>query len=148
MPEPARQSHPRESGQAIILIVFGFIGLLAAVGIVVDLGRYLVLQPQLRRAVDAAARAGASQVRLAGSTATEAEVWSKVNAAAKSSLGVTGVATATINCVTCTIVDTAYTDPSLSPPPPLPPTKQVRVRVHEELPLVFLRLVGIESAGV
>src|SRR3972149_532406 len=119
MPEPARQSHPRESGQAIILIVFGFIGLLAAGGIVVDLGR----------AVDAAALAGAAQFRLAGSTATEAEVWSKVNAAAKSSLGVTGVATATINCVTCTIVDTAYTDPSLRPPPaPSPPQQQRRPR--------------------
>jgi Flp pilus assembly protein TadG len=119
----------RESGQAIILIVFAFIGLLAFVGIVVDLGRYLVYQTQLRRAVDAAALAGAAQFRLAGSTTTDDAVYDKVSKAALASLNVHG-----ITCGGCADID--------------PPTKKVRVRVDDNLPLIFLSLIGWRTIDV
>jgi Flp pilus assembly protein TadG len=151
MQTAACPAQSREAGQAIILIVVAFIGLLAAVGIVVDLGRYLVLQAQLRRAADAAALAGAAQFRLAGSTTTDAVVYDKVNKATRTSLIVHGVATPTlasgVSVTTCrgdgstpaTIEAGLCTSP---------PTKKVRVVVSEDMPLVFLRLVGIESVSL
>jgi Flp pilus assembly protein TadG len=140
-----KSSHPiesREAGQAIILIVFAFIGLLVAVGLVVDLGRVLVVQTQLRRAVDAAALAGAAQFRLSGSSSTPADVYGKVDKAARAALRVSGVSTQTLDCPTCTIVDTEYTDATMHTDPP---TKKVRVRVTEDVPLIFISLVGLRS---
>jgi hypothetical protein len=152
MTKSSRTAESREKGQAIILIVFAFIGLLAAVGIVVDLGRYLVAQTQLRRAVDAAALAGAAQFRLAGSTSTEAAVYDKVNKAARSSLSVSGVPTETLACPTCTVIDTKYTVCPLGPDCPAfdthPPTKKVRVQVNDTLPLIFLSLIGWREVGI
>ncbi|HLF25475.1 MAG TPA: vWA domain-containing protein [Anaerolineae bacterium] len=152
MLKSAHSAHSRETGQAIILIVFVFIGLLAAVGIVVDLGRYLVATTQLRRAADAAALAGAAQFRVAGSTLTPEAVYDKVNRAARASLSVHGVATPTLESDLCpvdategTCVATGLIDPSLITNPP---SKKVRVRLAENLPLVFLRLVGINSVPI
>lgn len=140
----------RESGQAIILIVFVFIGLLAAVGIVVDLGRYLVAQTQLRRAVDAAALAGSAQFRLTAST-TVAAVYGNINAAARDTLHALNAITTTLDTdVTVTTcfgdgVTPGTTDTSLCS---IPPTKKVKVTINRQLPLIFLSLVGWRSIGV
>jgi Flp pilus assembly protein TadG len=147
MPKPGHPAHSRETGQAIILIAFSFIGLLAFVGIVVDLGRYLVAQAQLRRAVDAAALAGAAQFRVQGFS-DEAAVYDKVNRAARSVLSISGIPTETLDCPTCTIVDTRYTRPADPLFDTNPPTKKVRVRINDVVQLIFLRLVGWGSVGV
>ena len=52
-----------ERGQAIIIIVFAFIGLVAMVGLVTDTGLALIEYGKLKRAVDAAAVAGAQEYR-------------------------------------------------------------------------------------
>ncbi len=51
------------SGQAIILVAFAFIALIAFVGIATDVALLFVRYSTLRRAVDAAAIAAAGQVR-------------------------------------------------------------------------------------
>jgi len=136
----------RESGQAMIIIAFSFIGLLAFVGIVVDLGRYLAAQVQLRRAVDAAALAGAAQFRLEGSSTTEADVYTKVDQAARAMLRAHGVTTDTL--ASGVVVDTRYTrpgDPDFDSPYG-PPRKKVRVTVNSDMDLIFLSLIGWRTA--
>lgn len=52
-----------ERGQAIIIIVFAFIGLVAMVGLVTDTGLVLIEYGKLKKAVDAAAVAAAQEYR-------------------------------------------------------------------------------------
>src|SRR3954469_14557328 len=59
-------------GQTIVIMAFGFIVLLAFVGIVTDVSLMFVRYTTLRRAVDAAAVAAAGQVRRA--VATQADL--------------------------------------------------------------------------
>lgn len=139
-----RPHSPREQGQAIILIVFIFVGLLVAVGLVIDLGRYLAAGVQLRRAVDSAALAGASQFRLTSSS-SEADIYDNIKRAAKDTLRAHGVPTITIDSIVDTQIDTRYSDSAMQTNPP---TKKVRVRVTNSVPLIFLRLVGWESVSV
>ncbi len=61
---PAIQRPRRpESGQALVIIAAAFIGMLAFIGLAVDTGILIIAQAALRRAVDSAALAAASQVR-------------------------------------------------------------------------------------
>lgn len=59
-----------ERGQAIILIVFAFVGLIAMVGLVTDTGILLIEYGKLKRSVDASAVAGAQQYRVESQTNT------------------------------------------------------------------------------
>lgn len=138
----SRSNLTREKGQAIIIIAFVFVGLLAAVGLVVDLGLVLAGQVQLRRAVDSAALAGAAQFRLTASN-SEAAVYNNVVHAAKDTLRAHNIPAITID--TNTQVDTGYSDASMLTNPP---TKKVRVRISHDVQLTFLRLVGWESVLV
>jgi uncharacterized membrane protein affecting hemolysin expression len=58
--------HKSERGQAIILIAFAIVGLVAMVGLVTDTGILLIEYGKLKRGVDAAAVAAAQQYRLSG----------------------------------------------------------------------------------
>jgi Flp pilus assembly protein TadG len=63
-PSPARRRPRRlESGQALIIIALAFVGIAAFVGLAIDLGIFLVAQAHLRRGIDSAAIAAASQMR-------------------------------------------------------------------------------------
>jgi Flp pilus assembly protein TadG len=55
-----------ERGQAIILVAFAIIGLVAMVGLVIDTGILLIEYGKLKRGVDAAAVSAAQQYRLSG----------------------------------------------------------------------------------
>src|SRR5690606_20455522 len=57
------QTKKTERGQAIILIAFAFIGLVAMVGLVTDTGLLLIEYGKLKRSVDAAAVAAAQEFR-------------------------------------------------------------------------------------
>ena len=135
-----RSTQTSESGQAIILIAFIFIGLVAVVGITVDLGRYLAAQTQFRRAADAAALAGSAQFRLSGSTLTQEAVYDRVNQAARAMLSAHNVPSDTL--ASGVYVDTCYSSTDLCSVAPEPPTKKVRVRVNGNLDLIFLSVIG------
>ncbi len=70
-----------ERGQAVILIAFAIIGLVAMVGLVTDTGILLIEYGKLKRGVDAAAVAAAQQYRLPTSGATEIDKVALTNAA-------------------------------------------------------------------
>lgn len=53
----------RERGQALVLIAVSFVGIAAFIGLAIDLGILIVGQAHLRRAVDSAAIAAATQMR-------------------------------------------------------------------------------------
>jgi Flp pilus assembly protein TadG len=52
-----------QSGQALIIIALAFVGIAAFVGLAIDLGIFFVAQAHLRRGIDSAAVAAASQMR-------------------------------------------------------------------------------------
>src|SRR5262245_659331 len=60
-----------QTGQTIVILAFGFIVLLAFVGIVTDVSLMFVRYSTLRRAIDAAAVSAAGQMRRAAPTADE-----------------------------------------------------------------------------
>ncbi|MGQ0602638.1 MAG: pilus assembly protein TadG-related protein [Anaerolineales bacterium] len=53
----------RERGQALVIIAVSFVGIAAFIGLAIDLGILIVGQAHLRRAVDSAAIAAATQMR-------------------------------------------------------------------------------------
>ncbi len=60
--QPRYWSLQRESGQSLIIIIFTLIGLLAFVGLGIDLGLVYIERVRLARAVDAATLAGALEL--------------------------------------------------------------------------------------
>ena len=60
----ARPASRAERGQALIIIAMAMVGLLAFVGLTVDSGILFIGEGHLRRAVDAAALAAATQFRV------------------------------------------------------------------------------------
>ena len=64
--------HQTERGQAIVLVAFAIIGLVAMVGLVTDTGILLIEYGKLKRGVDAAAVSAAQQYRLKGNTLDKA----------------------------------------------------------------------------
>ncbi|MCL4824141.1 MAG: hypothetical protein KJZ57_07985 [Anaerolineales bacterium] len=59
----------QERGQAIVLIAFAFIGLIAMIGLMVDGGMLLIEYGRLKRAIDAASLSAALQYREGYTTA-------------------------------------------------------------------------------
>jgi hypothetical protein len=56
-PEPARKSEA-QSGQSLIILVFAFLGLIAMLGLALDLGLVYIERVRVKRAVDAATLSG------------------------------------------------------------------------------------------
>ncbi len=67
----SRSIRRSESGQSLVIIALGFVGLLAFVGIVTDVSLMFVRFSQLTRAVDSASIAAAGQVRRTAPNAAE-----------------------------------------------------------------------------
>ncbi len=122
----------KERGQSIIIIAVSFIGLLAFIGLAVDFGILLIGMGHLKRAVDAAALAAATQYRAGVDTVQIAD-------SANEFLRLNGV---DLSNVTAT-VDTCGTkplDPALCT---TPPRKLVRVSATANVNFVFLPVIGI-----
>lgn len=121
-----------ERGQAIILIAFAIIGLVAMVGLMIDGGIVLIEYGRLKRAIDAASLSAALQYR-EGYTPTDL-----TNAAAEFlQLNQTDVYNVR--------VDTDTTDPRLLT---IPRRKLVRVTASRRIRLGFLSVIGIRYANI
>ena len=133
----SRGIHPeKERGQSIIIIAVAFIGLLAFVGLAVDFGILLIGMGHLRRAVDAAALAAATQYRN-GIDST------LISDSANEFLRLNGVDLGNITshvetCATATISG----DSALCT---TPPRKLVRITASADVSFVFLPLLGIDK---
>ncbi len=158
-------------GQTIVIMAFGFIVLLAFVGIVTDVSLMFVRYTTLRRAVDAAAVAAAGQVRrtlptqaemtLAGNNATVANGYAfarnvtNINLAARQFIEFYGLSPSNVSVDSCDTLNSYTTPPTdqrtldlmalLECGNDKQPRKMVRVTAQLLSPTVFLRLIGWQT---
>jgi Flp pilus assembly protein TadG len=123
-----------ERGQVLIMVTFAMIGIIAVIGLALDVGLLFLTNARLRRAVDAAALSAAQQVR-AGFTIGD------LNLAAEEFINLNGLdgATATVE-----ICDWNNPDPTLCT---IPERKLVRVKATAYAHLAFLPVIpGMPNA--
>lgn len=160
-----RTPHRMESGQALIIIAAAFIAIVAFVGLALDMGILISQQAHLRRAVDSAAIAAATQVR-------EARNFENIGEFTANFIRFNGLDTATLLVQRCVPNDQTSADEystvtgvttrvSLVTAPistnadydslrqicasPLP-RKQIRVQAELISTFVFMPLLGIPQA--
>jgi hypothetical protein len=140
-------SKKSERGQAIVLIVFAFIGLVAMVGLVTDTGLLMIGYGKLKRSVDAAAVAAAQEFRPDPDTGT-LNVTAMENAA-RGMLQINQIGNIN-NIIVHTCEDTGANRPALCNPDPvnnpIENRKLVEVSATAEVPFGFLRVIGINGA--
>jgi len=163
-----RSKRQGQVGQTIVIMAFGFIVLLAFVGIVTDVSLMFVRYTTLRRAVDAAAVAAAGQVRrtlptqaevtAAGGNLTVANGYAfarnltNINLAARQFIEFYGLSPSNVSVDSCDTLNSnpaVFSDPKVSELRTLlectntdQPRKMVRVTAQLQSPTVFLRLIG------
>jgi Flp pilus assembly protein TadG len=126
----------KTSGQALILIIITFFGLLFFLGLMIDLGQIFLAKGYLRRAADAASLAAAGQFR------QNRDITDMTNAADEVAR-MNGVAPTSITVQTCDSM--GGTDAVLCPLPGDMPKKLVRVTIVMDYPLTFLTLLNLYS---
>lgn len=143
---PSRKS---ERGQAIVLIAFAFIGLVAMVGLVTDTGLLMIGYGKLKRSVDAAAVAAAQEFRPDPDTGVLN--LTAMESAARGMLQINQVGDVS-NITVHTCEDTGADRPALCNPDPvgnpIENRKLVEVSATAEVPFGFLRVVGINGATI
>lgn len=142
-----RSGRHAERGQAIVLLAFGFIAMAIFIGFAIDMGILFVTQAHVRRAVDAASIAAASQMRAGRDR-------SQVLEFARQYVELNNIAGNTIELAFCIANDSTpryQESPGIWHEPTLctnPPTKKVRVEAASVASFTFLNLLGISSAPV
>jgi hypothetical protein len=141
--------HKAERGQAIILIAFAIVGLVAMVGLVTDTGILLIEYGKLKRGVDAAAVAAAQQYRLRGNVLDQAALEN----AAKNFLQLNQSTDIVDGSVIVHSCESPVADrPILCNPDPVghpnDNRKLVEVIATKNVYFGFLRVIGIESTTV
>lgn len=132
LPRPLARN---QSGQALIILALGFIGLLSFVGLVTDVSIMLVRHNQLVRAVDSAALNAANQMRSDRS-------FGEVGVAARMMIEMHGFESENVLVETC--ASTGGNDTYLCSDQNRF-RKLVRVGATVDSPTVFLQLIGIED---
>lgn len=142
-------SRKSERGQAIILIAFAFIGLVAMVGLVTDTGLLMIGYGKLKRSVDAAAVAAAQEFRPDPNTGI-LNLTAMQNAA-RGMLQVNQIGNVN-NLTVRTCEDTGANRPALCNPDPVgnpvENRKLVEVSATANIPFGFLRVIGINGANI
>jgi Flp pilus assembly protein TadG len=128
----------RERGQILVLMGLLFIGLIAVVGLAIDLGLVFVANSRLNRAVDAAALAATGEFKR-NYTITE------MRAAARQLLKLNNVDDTNVIDID---IDTCKSLPGDSELCTIPQRKLVRVTVTQDVPLYFLSVVGVRTARI
>ena len=124
-----------ERGQVLVIVALAAVGIIAIVGLVMDVGLLFIGNARLRRAVDAAAISAALQYRQGFDTVS-------LTSAANEFLQLNGfsAATATVDdCITQPLDTTLCTTP---------PRKLVRVYAKTDIKLAFLPVIGINSITI
>ncbi len=132
----------KEKGQILVIMALVFIGLIAIVGLSIDLGYMFISYSRLRRSVDAAALAATGEFKkgytIPGLTAAANQILSLNQ--------VQNIRDIQVDACNYTLV----------PPQPAadtevctdPPRKVVRVRASADVPLYFLSVVGLHSIPI
>jgi len=141
-----------QEGQSLVFIAFAFIGILAFVGLGVDLGTVYVERVETGRAVDAAALAAVSELPLEGAAHQRALVYLQDNGydyqAADAEVAIDtyqdGQYTADPGGNTTIWVDTSYSQESGQPDT----ADHIRIRVRQKIPTMFMQFVGFDEIAV
>ena len=128
----------REKGQILVLMGLLFIGLIAVVGLAIDMGLVFVAYSRLNRAVDAAALAATGEFK------RNYDV-NEMRAAARQMLALNNV---DLTNSTNIEINTCKSLPGDSELCTTPQRKLVRVVVSQDVPLYFLSVVGIRIAPI
>ncbi len=138
-----RKQHYRHASraQAIVLIAAAFAGMVAIVGLMTDGGMLLIQYARLKRGIDSAAIAAAQQFTKPNEVGGVLNLVPLQNAATDF-LQINQSNVSNINVQIC---DNAPGDPVLCT---TPKRKLVRVTASEEVPLGFLRVIGIDSTTI
>ncbi len=141
-----RKRQKSERGQAIILLIFAFIGLVTMVGLVTDTGLTLIEYGKLKRAVDASAIAAAQEYRPDPSKSTTELNRTAMYNAAVNFLQLNQIQASTLVMKTC---EDASDRPALcNPNPTTKPEdnrKLVEITASVSSRLGFLRVIGIND---
>ena len=141
----------KERGQAIILVAFGIIGLVAMVGLVIDTGILFIEYGKLKRGVDAAAIAAAQQYRtVSGSTGMDQNA---LENAVKNflQLNQSDILDENIAVYTCETADASLRPVLCNPDPtgnPVENRKLVRVIASKYVGFSFMRVIGINGTTI
>jgi Flp pilus assembly protein TadG len=125
----------RSRGQALIIIIGAFFGILVLLGLMLDLGQIFVAKAYLRRTADAASLAAASQFR-------EGRDYDSLRDSAREISELNGIEPTEIVVDTC---DTMPGDVDLCVESGHILRKLVRVSITIDYPLTFLNLVGLSN---
>jgi Flp pilus assembly protein TadG len=128
--------HNKSSGQVLVLVALIFLGLMAAIGLAVDTGLVFINYANLRRAVDSASLAAATQFRLNVSEASMKKMaieYLKLNNVEDPSA----------------VITTCDTEPGLCPNDGTGlGRKLVHVRASSSVKMNFISLIGIDNITV
>ncbi len=137
-----------ERGQAIVIIGMGLLGLLAFIGLTVDTGILFIGVGHLRRAVDAAALAAASQFR-------EGRDVTDLDSIAREVIELNDVAPETVTLKVCLASDPSdpdysnpYNDPNLCLTGGAWRRKLVTIEATMQVDFVFLTLIGWHNTTI
>lgn len=130
-----------ERGQAIIIIAFGMVGLIAIVGLMTDTGILLIEYAKLKRGIDSAAIASALQFRkgfTGADLSTAAEEFLTLNQSTPDNIIV-------YRCKDTGVVDGTEHDATLCT---TPLRKLIRIEASRTVTFGFLRVIGINSTTI
>ncbi len=132
-----------ESGQALVIIGFAMVGLMAFLGLVTDIGWGMYQKRLAQNAADAAVKAALREISKAGSTCSNSTLTTAVdgviNTYVQNNAGATGTATFTREFINN--ASTAVTNPCTDG------ASGVRVTASVKYDTFFLRVIGIGSAN-
>jgi hypothetical protein len=134
----------KERGQVLIVVAMAIVGIIAVIGISLDVGVMFIENARLRRAVDAAALAAALQFR-------EGYLMSELDSSAREFLKLNGINDPSALVQVCNGPDYDHTIPASSgicPGPSEMGRKLVRVVARGTAHLAFLPVIGIDSAPI
>lgn len=143
----------RQRGQALIIVVLAIFGLLAAIGLGVDLGLYYIERVRITRAVDAAALAAAAELPLEEAAQLRAlefllengyDAYTDTTRLVINDNYVSGPTEA--DALTIIEVNTArFRDTSLPPNQQVNSAYRIRIEVTRRVPVIFLQFIGFRS---
>ncbi len=136
-----------ERGQVLVVVALAAVGIIAIVGLVLDVGIMFIGNARLRRAVDSAALSAALEYR-ENSTTSQADLLNTLTKSADEFMVLNGLGyfvdpvTTVYDCYnanTPELQSTLCTDP---------PRKLVEVQATASVKLAFLPVIGINTAGI
>jgi hypothetical protein len=150
-----RLLHRQQRGQSLVIVTFAFIGILAFVGLAIDLGWVYVERVRVAQAADAAALAGASELPLEGAAHARALVYLQENGYDYTDEG--DVELFINNSEhppaedkhTNIWIDTQHSRDDSLPPEQQPNTAdRIRVRVRQDVFMTFMQFIGFKYVSV